>query len=411
MSTEPAPHGGQAMATMPCPVCGKRVAADAFCAHCGAHLSPQRGDSPEWLRIRAYGAAPGEHVLRLSVVSSLFPRLPRRCVTAFRVGLAALLLVLVVCALLRWQSPLIAVSTFGLPLVFLTYLRLSDVYHDLPVRTLVVTALLAVGLGVGWALLTGPAVARSYDVALVSGMAGGGALWERLAIPSGGAALMLVPVVLARMSRPAIRESLDGFVIGSLGAISFTAAATLTRLAPQLATGVVAHDRPIGSLLVEAGIQGLAMPLTAAAVGGMVGAALWFRRRSDTSQPHRWHTLPALLPEFGVVLIVYAALGLIDVARLPQGLHLGLYLVMTVFALLALRVVLQAALLRGEHEPGSGAPLPCPNCEQLVPDMAFCSNCGVATNASSRSSRTARRLNDNRVFIRGQWPPGSFAGG
>src|SRR5258708_15482013 len=106
-------------------------------------------------------------------------------------------------------------------------------------------------------------------------MTGGRALWERLAIPLGGAIRMLVPVVLARMSRPAIRESLDGFVIGSLGATSFTAASTLTRLAPQLATGVVARDRPISSLLIEAGIQGLAVPFTAAALGGMGGAALW----------------------------------------------------------------------------------------------------------------------------------------
>jgi hypothetical protein len=121
--------------------------------------------------------------------------------------------------------------------------------------------------------------------------------------------------------------------------------------------------------------------------------------------------LPAHLPEFGVVLIVYTGLGLIDVARLPQGLHFGLYLVMTVFALLALRVVLQAALLREEHELGSGAPMLCANCDHVVPDMAFCPNCGVAASASSRSSRTTRRLNDNRVFIRGQWPPGSLAGG
>jgi hypothetical protein len=411
MNTEPAPHAGQPMVTVSCPVCGKRVAAGTFCARCGAYLSPQRGDWAESLRIRAYAAAPGEHVLRLSVVSSLFPRLPRRCVSAFRVGLAALLAVLVVCALLRWQPPLIALSTVGLPLVLATYLRLSDVYYDLPIRTLVVTALLAVGLGVGWALLTGPVIEHSYDVTLLSGMTGGRALWERLAIPLGGAVLMLVPVVLARVSRPVIRESLDGFVIGSLGAIFFTAAATLTRLAPQLATGVVAHDRPIGSLLIEAGIQGLAVPLTAAAVGGMVGAALWFRRRADAPQQHRWQRLPALLPESAVVLIVYAGWGLIDIARLPQGVHLGLYLVMTVFALLALRVVLQAALLREEHEPGSGGPLLCANCGQVVPDMAFCANCGVATNASSRSSRTMRRLNGNGVFIRGQGPPGSFAGG
>jgi len=101
------PTAGRQMATMPCPVCaGKRVAAGAFLRTLRArHLSPQRGDSPEsGCGIRAYLAAPGEHVLRLSVVSSLFPRLPRRLrPQAFRVGLAALLLVLVVFALLRWQ--------------------------------------------------------------------------------------------------------------------------------------------------------------------------------------------------------------------------------------------------------------------------------------------------------------------
>src|SRR5258705_4791362 len=100
MSTDSAPDSRLAMATVSvsCPVCGKRVAAGAFCGRCGAHLSPQRGDWGESLRIRAYAAATGEHVLRLSVVSSLFPRLPRRCVRAFRIGLAALLLALVACA-------------------------------------------------------------------------------------------------------------------------------------------------------------------------------------------------------------------------------------------------------------------------------------------------------------------------
>src|SRR5882757_2484130 len=151
--------------------------------------SAPEGGWAESLRMREYAAAPAEHVLRLSVVSTLFPRLPSRCVSAFRLGLAALLAVLVVCALLRWQPPLIALSTVGLPLVFLTYLRLSDVYYDLPVRTLVVTALLAVDLGIGWALLTGPVIAHSYDVTLLSGMSGGQALWERLAIPFGGAVL------------------------------------------------------------------------------------------------------------------------------------------------------------------------------------------------------------------------------
>ena len=391
MSTEPAPDGWEAMATMPCPVCGKTVPRGAFCGLCGAHLFPRPEDGPDWLRIRAYGAAPGEHVLRPSVVSSLFPQLPHSSRRAFQVGLAAVILALVVFALLRWQPPLIAISALGLPLLFLIYLHQSCVFDDLPVRTLLITAVLGVGLGVGWALLTGTVVTRTYGVAPGAGMAWERLLREGLVVQLGGAVLMLVPVVLVRMSRPAIRESLDGFVIGSLGAISFTAAATLTRLAPQLATGMVARDRPIGGLLVEAGIRGVAMPLTAAAVGGMVGAALWFRGRPDTPQRHRWHALAAPLPGF-VVLIVYAGLGLIDVAQLPQSVQLGLYMVITVLALLALRVVLHMDLLHEKHDRGSGAPLLCPNCDHVIPDMAFCPNCGVAANASSRSSRNARRL-------------------
>ena len=56
---------------------------------------------------------------------------------------------------------------------------------------------------------------------------------------------MLVPAVVVRLTRPPTRESLDGFMIGALGALTFTAAATLTRLAPQFATGMIARTRPV----------------------------------------------------------------------------------------------------------------------------------------------------------------------
>jgi hypothetical protein len=57
---------------------------------------------------------------------------------------------------------------------------------------------------------------------------------------------MVLPVALVRMSRSHARESMDGFVIGSLGALCFTAATTVTRPAPQLASGLVARERPHG---------------------------------------------------------------------------------------------------------------------------------------------------------------------
>jgi hypothetical protein len=64
--------------------------------------------------------------------------------------------------------------------------------------------------------------------------------------------------------------------------------------------------------------------------------------------------------------------------------QLGLYLVITVVALLALRIVLQAALLYEEHDDGCpDEPVLCGECEYVVPDMAFCAHCGMAANASS----------------------------
>jgi rRNA maturation endonuclease Nob1 len=53
---------------------------------------------------------------------------------------------------------------------------------------------------------------------------------------------------------------------------------------------------------------------------------------------------------------------------------------------------LQLALLHEAHdEIESDEPLLCLYCGHVVPDMAFCPACGVATRASSRSSRAMRR--------------------
>jgi hypothetical protein len=184
---------------------------------------------------------------------------------------------------------------------------------------------------------------------------------------------------------------LDGFMIGALGALTFTAAATLARLAPQFGTGVVSK-RPMDSLIVEAGIRGVAVPLTAAAAGGLIGAALWFKRPPSKEKQHPG-IARFLLVSFAVaVLAVYLGLGLIDVAHFPQVLMLALYLAVALMAVLLLRVGLQLALLHEAHDAiHSDEPLLCPFCGHVVPDMAFCPACGVAMRASSRSSRSARR--------------------
>ncbi len=263
----------------------------------------------------------------------------RTCRTrrAHRSGLrlAALSVVLVAFALLRWQAPLVAVSVLGVPLLFLLYLHEADIHRDLPVRRLVLVAMLGLGLGVGWALLTGEIGAHAYDVALSERHS----VLEGLVVPAGGALLMLVPAVVVRLLRPVTRESLDGLVIGALSAIAFTAAATLTRLAPQFGTGPIAKNQTVTGLVAEAGIQGIAMPLTAAAAGGLVGVALWFSPPADKGR------LPAIALRASSLLVVlglYAAIGLMEVASLPNGFHLGWHLLVAGFALLALRIGTQS---------------------------------------------------------------------
>ncbi|MDX1888400.1 zinc ribbon domain-containing protein [Mycolicibacterium sp. 050158] len=390
-----------------CRVCRTAVPEGEYCGLCGLPLKDHAAKGPDWLRVRAYSASPGEHLLRPNIVSSLFPHLAPSSRVPFMVGLGVLLAALIAATLFRLPAALITVAALGLPLLFLIYLQESDVYDDVPTGTLVTTAGLGIGLGVGWVLLTGAMIAQAYDVGLGVGIAGSRVLRDGLGVPIGGLLLMLTPAVLVRMVRPGERESLDGFAIGALGALMFTAAAQMTRLAPQFSGGMVARGRPMSGLFVEAGIRGIAVPLTAAAVGGLIGTALWFTRPENKKHQHRNYVRIALTVFALAVMTMYGLLGLVDIARMPQLLQLTLHLVVAAAALLALRVGLHLALLHEAHdEILSDEPLLCPHCGHVVPDMAFCVACGAATRASSRKSRQTRR--DTRpVRTDVDPPPGS----
>lgn len=394
MSTDSGTPADDDFPTMECAKCDMAVPAGNFCGWCGDFLDDEH-HGRKWLRAKAFSASPGEHLLRPNIVSSLFPHLPPASRIVFLIGLGLLLAALVAATLFRLPAALITVAALGLPMLFLIYLQEADVHRDIPASTLVLTAALGIGLGVGWVLLTGAAVARSYGVPLGAGISGVRLLRDGLGVPVGGMLLMLVPAALVRLIRPGPKEALDGFALGALGALMFTGAATLTRLAPQFSVGMVARARPIEGLIVEAGIRGIAVPLTAACVGGLVGTALWFTRPSNHDHHGRNH-IRILLAAMAVgVVALYASLGLVDVARVPQLLQLAVHLTMTALALLALRVGIHLALLHEDHgEMHEHDPILCPQCGHVVPDLAFCVACGTAIHAASRSSRQLRR--DNR---------------
>jgi hypothetical protein len=384
--------------TVECGKCEMDVPAGEFCGWCGSHLTDHKRNGPKWLRIRSFSATAGEHLLKPNIASSLFPQLSAGSRLPFAIGLGLLFATLVAATFFRLPAALITVSALGLPLLFLIYLQEADSHRDIPSATLVLTAALGIGLGVGWVLLTGAMVARSYGVPLGASISGIRVVREGLGVPVGGMILMLVPVALARLRRRDDEEALDGFALGALGALMFTGAATLTRLAPQFASGMIARGRPMQGLMVEAGIQGIAVPLTAASVGGLIGTALWFSRPADRKQKSRNYVRMALAIMGVAVIAIYAGLGLIDVAGVPQIWQLAVHLTIAAIALLALRVGLHLALLHEAHdEIREDEPIVCAECGHVVPDMAFCAACGTAMRSSSRTSRKARR--DNRPVL------------
>lgn len=390
--TAPTESGSDGVSRVECPVCETDVPAGAFCGLCGGHLTSEPGPGPRWLRQDTFGAAPNESVLLPSIASSLFPHLPNRSRTPFRVGLVLVLLGLVGFAFLKLPAALITIAALGLPLLFLLYLSESDVFRDVSLVSLAAAGVLGAALGVGWVLLTGEMVARAYGVPMAAGLAIHHVVREGVLIPAGGMILMLVPTFLVRLSGPKSRESLDGFVIGALSALTFTAGATLTRLAPQFATGLLAHNRPVKSLLVEAGICGVTIPLTASVAGGMVGIALWFKGQTSNPHEHPRRTRAALWSLAVLVVFIHTGVAVADIVGMPQMQMLVIHIVMTAVVLVLLRIALQMALLKEAHDPiQEDEPLLCVHCEHVVPDMAFCPACGVATRASSRSSRKDRR--------------------
>ena len=283
----------------------------------------------------------------------LLPRLQRSSRPAFGIGLLVVVGLLVVFVMLHWQPPLIGLSALGLPLLFAVYLVETDSLRDVPTSTWVGTAVLGTGLGVGWAAVTDAIWARTYDDVLATPMSALQSVINLAAVPIGGAVLMLLPVSAARLRRGRVRESLDGFAIGAVGATCFTAAQTLTEAAPEFAKGLVMADFPTDALVALAAIRGVAGPLTAIALGGIMGIALWIHPQAGPRR--RWYARTS-----AIALVMAAAVGqnAIDFAWISYGWIETLYAVITVIALIALRITVHRAL--ADEDPMDPATPPVP---------------------------------------------------
>jgi len=303
---------------------------------------------------------------------------------------------------------MIAFATLGLPLLYLVYRFATGVYHEVPLPTLLLTVGLGVVAGVGFVFLADDLVVRTTGSPFEGDLAGRRVLRDGLGIAEAGVLAMIAPILIVRLTRPGRLESLQGFVIGGIGALSFTAAATFTRLAPQLSAGPVATGKSVQWLVVESAIRGLTVPITALCAGGLVGAALWFTRPAEGSRLSRGAVVGLLVVFSVLVLGNYGIVGAIDVVGLPQLQILAWHIAMALVAVVSLRAGLQITLLHEAGDQASLAPEICLHCRNVVPDMAFCPSCGASAHTTSRALRIRQQQVaplDGAVEVPGQvWP-------
>ena len=378
---------------MRCRGCGADVPVGDFCGLCGFDQGGPTDGKVRFLRPRSFAFAPGQRVLRPYLLSSLFPELPSRSRNSFRVTLIIGVVALVSLAVLKLSTAEMTVAALGMPLLFVFYLRACVGGQDISRTSLVLAAAMGTALGAGWELVTDQLVTRSYTVPISTGLALQD-LVSRMIKFTFLLGLMMVPALVLRVWPSRTRKSLHGFAIGALGALAFTAAVTMARLTPQFSSGLVAHDRPVQGLLVQAGLIGMTVPVTVAATGGIAGILLWFHRPSrGEAAGHAGEVRVVLALLVAGALLAQSTLGPFDVTRrfwpgLTEVWILVIHLGITLLVLVALRIALQIAMLHETHGPiDEGTSLTCAQCGRGVPDMAFCSECGAAMVTSDRPSR------------------------
>jgi ribosomal protein L32 len=375
-----------------CPRCGVTVPARAYCASCGEPLRAGANATPGR---RSYAAAPGERVIALALVSTLFPHLARRDMDSFRLALFGAAVLLVALVLVGLHPVALVAAAFVIPLLMALYIIAVDLYEDEP--RLVILATVAWGVVAG--LVVGLLIRRFVpaDPAIVLGPGGSNVLRVAPLVARGvvltlaEAAVMIAgPLVLLRHRK--FNDVLDGATFAMIAAASYVGARLLTDAVPLLSTGL----QPGGATLpwvLRVLSAGILTPVLAGGLMGGVGGALWLRYRAPVRDrgalgPMGQPVVAALVAAAGFVVAAVARLAL------PQGAAATVLAVVAILAVLWLRRVIHVGLVEEAIEAVETGHLLCANCGRSTSRGRFCGECGVALRALPKGRSPRSRMPD-----------------
>src|SRR5437867_9421780 len=138
--------------TVKCPRCEHDVPAMSYCVRCGEWLVDDLSQHSSGKR--GFAAAPNEGRFRPSMISTVFPQLPRADMDSFRASLALGAAAIIVLAIFRLFPLGLVGAAVLVPLLVILYLWVVDLYEDEPVFVLGATIAWRVGAGIAIGFLT-----------------------------------------------------------------------------------------------------------------------------------------------------------------------------------------------------------------------------------------------------------------
>ena len=396
------------MALRTCEHCGNEVPASRFCIRCGhehegggsalSGISRVPGASAVGrslsgvLKIdptslsgvrRAFAAAPNESVLRPTIVSTLFPQLPRPSMAMFRTCLGLGLATVLVLGLAKLYPVALIAGAVLLPVLVVLYMVDINVFEDQSLPVIGATLVWGLAAGVATALIA-KGLSPSGSQVFVGGH-GTIVLTRGVVIPLISVALILLGP-LAMLRYPRFSTVLDGATFAAASASAFVAAEVIVQALSAFGHGL----RPPGSVipwLVQLAVIAIALPLATMAAMGASAGAVWLKLRApirDRQALGRLGSLYVAIPAGAAFLVVTAVVQI----TAASGLALAIITLLAVLALLWLRQVIHVGLLEEALLIEDAPIITCANCGHRTRRGAFCESCGIALAAlpGSRSS-------------------------